>query len=138
MRIEDNLMLATVQEVVEYIGMELGKRNRFKNWKEYFGQTSKPFMDFAKFEVCDPTMNLREMYAQCDGWYGIRSIDSGHDSNDIVLIADYYGGGSATLFSIYEELEQKETEEGIKNMILDCMFGGIEENFLLFCEFYTD
>lgn len=135
MRIEKNLMLATAKGTAQHIVTELNKLSNFKDKKAYFDKPENMAFDFAIADVCDDKMTLEKIHRQCTGWYGINSVDSGHNSSDIVLIGDYHGGGSAALFQIYDGMESGEMEAGIENLILTTMMREAGFSTLLLVEF---
>ncbi len=112
MRIEKNLLLGTAQEIGDYVAEKVHSLGNYKKWKEFFEPPVNFAMNFAIADIFDNSLTLEEIHIESKGWYGIKAINSGHDSNDIALIGDYYGGGSATLFSIYELMTKEEIADG--------------------------
>lgn len=47
-------------------------------------------MDTAAFE--ETPEDLRRIADCSEGWYGIKRVDTGFDSNELQIVADYYGG----------------------------------------------
>lgn len=64
---------------------------------------------------------LEFLYSGVCGWYGIKDVDTGFDSYDLVLIADYYGGGCAELTQLYNGISQEDAVKEIAQIIVDSM-----------------
>lgn len=71
------------------------------------------------------------------GWYGIHPVDTGFDSEDLVLVADYYGGGSARLVQLFDGIDKAGAATDICRTIVDSMKFQEEadENTTLLVEF---
>ena len=58
-------------------------------------------------------------------WFGIHPV-TGFDSTDLDLICNYYGGGCASLTSLFDGLSQEEIEEELAKIIQDSTeMGGV-------------
>lgn len=78
--------------------------------------------DFAIIDELEMGKPLDDIRRDATGWYGIKRIDTGFDSEDLLLIADYYGGGCAHLSQIWSGLDgyldvQKEIEGVLLNTL---------------------
>lgn len=71
------------------------------------------------------------------GWYGIKAVDAGFDSYDLVLIADYYGGGCAKLTQLYDGISKDDAVKEICRIIVGCLDvqEGANRDTTLFVEF---
>ena len=101
--VEGKYMYGTIREVAEYIAEELTEKG-----------FSIPFSKFRDFdfslEIDDVTLQnplVEEKYKACE-WYGMKHINTGFDSNDMDLIADYYGGGCAQILQLESGMEKDE------------------------------
>lgn len=78
--------------------------------------------DFAIIDELEMDKPLEDIRRDATGWYGIKRIDAGFDSEDLLLIADYYGGGCAHLLQVWSGLDgyldvQKEIEDVLINTL---------------------
>lgn len=68
------------------------------------------------------------------GWHGIKSIITGFDSDEVLLVADYYGGCSMVTGKIDSEMDADDIFEVVQNMIigtLENMEDGINSDTML-------
>jgi hypothetical protein len=79
------LFYGTVKElgkvVTEYVDVE----------NKWFPVVDFAIIDGEKVEA--EKMNLERIQKEASEWYGIRKIDSGFNSENLELVANYYGGG---------------------------------------------
>ena len=137
LRKENKYMLGTISEVAK----ELYKANK-KIFADRFIEC-----DFAVIEKEDFDLendDLKTIYINSTGWYGIKKIDPGFDSrpynhvdNHVDLFADYYGGGCGT----YELIGNWEFESNIIRTIMEMIInvlsyqeGNITKNDVIICE----
>lgn len=127
MKIDRQWMLCTVKE----LGVWLAERAE----KDVLtGEKNFPDFDFV---IVDPEDgdSLSEMARKAGGWYGIKAIDAGFDSNQLMLVADYYGGGCTSMGTVGEYDE--EIAAAITAVILDTLqtTEGAEADTVLLAEF---
>ena len=95
MRKENESMVCTVNELSDYLGERARKCIR---------EGSRfPDCDFAVIDSENANKSFDELRDDNYGWYGIKAVDTGFDSADLILFSDYYGGGCASFCSIWEE-----------------------------------
>lgn len=76
-------------------------------------------MDTAAFEE---TPEDFWSIADCsEGWYGIKKIDTGFDSDELQIVADYYGGGCAAFLSLDTKEHYEIAIQLVTNLILQSM-----------------
>lgn len=71
-------------------------------------RTHRTFMGSAAFPNCDFLIADEDTVEKVDidaavadgGWHGIKSVDAGFDSNYLMLVSDYYGGGAASMCTL--------------------------------------
>lgn len=76
-------------------------------------------MDTAAFE--ETPEDLRRIADCSEGWYGIKKIDTGFDSNELQIVADYYGGGCAAFLSLDPEEDCESAVQYVTDLILQSM-----------------
>lgn len=89
-RIEGNYILGTAHNIAEYItkDIEYVKNNQISS--AIFHNC-----DFALVHFCDiEQKSLEEIYYEASSWYGIKKVDTGFNSRNIDIVADYYGGNA--------------------------------------------
>lgn len=62
-------------------------------------------VDFTLLPITEPEIqdySAGEIESRCEGWYGIKSVDTGMDSSWLNVVADIYGGGTAEIITIFE------------------------------------
>ena len=64
-------------------------------------------MDFLESGVC--------------GWYGIKKVDCGYDSQNLCLVADYYGGACASFCQLYSGISHDDAVTDIAKAIRDAL-----------------
>lgn len=127
MTIDRQWMLCTAEELGAWLAERVEK-------DVLIGGKNFPDCDFtiADRENGD---SLYEMARNASGWYGIKAIDAGFDSDQLMLIADYYGGGCASMGTVGEYDE--EIAVAITATILDTLqtTENTKEDTLLLVEF---
>jgi len=58
--------------------------------------------------------SLQSAKVRAEMWYGIKAVDTGFNSTDLVLVADYYGGGSPAMAQIWTGMD---TYEGVAELV---------------------
>lgn len=76
--------------------------------------------DFAVADYCEDD-SLEEIRHNSTGWYGVKSIDTGFDSDELCLVADYYGGGCAHFLTLEDDLFEKTATHCIAHLIMDTL-----------------
>lgn len=76
-------------------------------------------MDTAAFE--ETPEDLRRVADCSKGWYGIKKVDTGFDSNELQIVADYYGGGCAAFLSLDPKEDYEIAIQLVTNLILQSM-----------------
>lgn len=111
MKIYRQWMLCTVEELGAWLAERIEK-------DVLTGEKNFPDCDFTitNQETGD---SLHEMARNANGWYGIKAIDAGFDSDQLMLVADYYGGGCASMGTVGEYDE--EIAATITAVILDAL-----------------
>lgn len=73
------------------------------------------------FVLCDPDdeETLEEIYHTAGGWWGVKKIEMGFDSSDLILGVDYYGGGCARILQLWSGCESFNPVEMILETILE-------------------
>lgn len=82
--VKPNLVLLTVKELALRLSKEIDEKDVLR----------KPFpsCDFSIVDT-EEREDLELIKSGAAGWYGIKAIDTGFDSDTLVLVSDYYGGG---------------------------------------------
>ena len=132
MRREGNLMTCTVAGLAKYL-----KDNIVANDKgEIF---SIPECDFCIIDDDNVKYTLKELHKGAESWYGLKIVDGGFESDCLVLMADYYGGGSANIAQIWNDgIEPSEgTVQDLIKLIEDtlCQRDFAKHDTLLLVEF---
>ena len=84
--------------------------------------------------------DLKFIYTNSTGWYGIKKIDPGFDSrhyDDVDLFADYYGGGCGTYRLIGNWDDNDKIVNTIKEMIVEVLSyqeGTITGDDIIICQ----
>lgn len=127
--------IMTVSQLAEYISSKIDPDN----------VTANPFIE-CNFAPVDPGIDDVDEKAANDMlgmpcWYGIKSIDAGFSSSDLILISDYYGGGCASMVSLWNGMNdfgEDAMTDGITECILDTLrheYRADEETKLLVVEY---
>lgn len=78
--------------------------------------------DFAIIDSDIQTDDLEYIKSSASGWYGIKKLETGFDSTDLLLLCDYYGGGCPNLIQIWEGMDGVvEHSQSILDGLLDCL-----------------
>lgn len=125
-------MTCTVAELAKYL-----KDNIVANDKgEIF---SIPECDFCITDDDNAKYTLKDLYKKAESWYGLKIIDGGFESDCLVLMADYYGGGSANIAQIWSDgIEPSEGTVQDLTMLLEdtlCQRDFAKHDTLLLVEF---
>lgn len=95
MRQEGNLMTCTVQALAKYLKDHIVTENG--EW------ISIPECDFCIIDDDSSKYTLENIRQNASRWYGLKVVNGGFDSDCLVLMADYYGGGCANIAQIWND-----------------------------------
>lgn len=133
LRKENKYMLGTIDEVAK----ELYKVDE-KIFSDRFIDCDFAVVEKEDFDLEND--DLKTIYTNSTGWYGIKKIDPGFNSmfyDHVDLFADYYSGGCGT----YELIGNWEFESNIIRTIMEMIInvlsyqeGNITKNDVIICE----
>ena len=89
---QDNLMACRIARLAEYLA-----DNTYQSGKEW------RFTD-CDFSIIDEDENLADLNRvkkDACGWYGIKAVNPGFESTELILVSDYYGGGCASMTQLF-------------------------------------
>ncbi len=113
MRKEDKYILGTAEEIAKEIIKDYYNSG---NANDFIG------CDFAMVDLANAEgLTLEEIRYNSSGWYGIKHINTGFDSNDLDLFADYYGGSCGVYDVLYDGLILIDCVAIVKNMIMSTL-----------------
>lgn len=75
-------------------------------------------------EFNDSEQDLENLKMSTSGWYGIKTVDCGFDSTDMVIAADYYGGGVAAIRNVYDGEPLNEIKDVIAEEVIYVLENG--------------
>lgn len=81
--------------------------------------------DFAVADYCEDD-SLEEIRLNSTGWYGMKSIDPGFNSDELCLVADYYGGGCAHFLTLEDGISKHTAAHCIEQLMKDTI--GVQES----------
>lgn len=116
MRTEGKLMLCTASELSEFLAGKIDGHNVLGN--------VFPDCDFSILDSdCDmENENLEYIASSANAWCGVKAIDAGFDSDCLMLISDYYGGGCASMATFFDDCNQYYSiSDSILNLILETL-----------------
>lgn len=96
MRREGNLMSSTVLGLAKYL-----RDNIVKDDEGEF--ISIPECDFCIIDDDNAKYTLKELHSKAEGWYGLKVVNGGFNSDCLVVMSDYYGGGCANIAQIWND-----------------------------------
>ena len=100
-------MLLTIDEFTDYLADKICDAwIKVKDIRFIYDFALSSYDDFN-----ESNQNLEELKASTSGWYGIRTCDCGFDSDEMAVVADYYGGGCLTVSSISVD-DEKDVVKG--------------------------
>lgn len=118
-------ILGTATEIAETIAKEMVKRVEKDGSQAIF-----PDFEFSIVEEDDIREDLRYTAELSEGWYGCKDIATEFNDNyNRTLLADYYGGGAASVASYWIG----DCDSEIRRAIVHVVSGSIEQ-----CECYDD
>lgn len=101
-------------------------------------ELGKPFeaVDFAIADEFADQSDLESVKASSSGWYGIRCVDCGFDSEYVTLAVDYYGGGCLHFVSAFCGIDDETFVKELKKAISGALEfnDDVNENTVLICE----
>jgi len=127
-----NSKVLTVRELANHYATLIGSQKEM-NFKI-------PACDFAIAEIPEPESDIETIKLSSSGWYGIKAVDLGFDSEDLCFAADYYGGGCLETTQVYCGELDETTEKDLLNLLLKTMSyqETVDENTLLIVEFEVE
>lgn len=130
----DDLKVMTVRQLAAHIASQIDLEDVLKN--------RLPICDFGIIDTDDETEfdqeELEFLHSGVCGWYGIKDIDTGFNSVNLVLIADYYGGCCTELTQLYDGISLDDATNEITRIIvnsLNVQETGVTEDTLLLADF---
>lgn len=96
MRQEGNLMSSTVLGLAKYL-----RDNIVKDDDGEF--ISIPECDFCIIDDDNAKYTLKELHSKAGGWYGLKVVNGGFNSDCLVVMSDYYGGGCANIAQLWND-----------------------------------
>lgn len=104
------LLSCTVEELASVIACEVIVKGRISGY------------DFA-IQENDDMKSLTEIKEVAEQWFGVQTIHTRFDSNDLILGADYYGGGCFESCAIPSDMVggYLTAFSSIRKMMLDCL-----------------
>lgn len=132
MTTKDNLMLCTIRELATFLTNSISISD--------VPDSFCPNVDFSVIND-DAEKDINKIYDNANGWYGLKVIDAGFDSNCLNIIVDYYGGFCASFLEITPDDCEKGVEKALEDAIintLECQEGGINRNTFLIVEIVND
>lgn len=130
----DDLKVMTVRQLAEHIASQINLDDVLK--------TDFPTCDYGTIDTDGETAFDREeldfLHTGVCGWFGIKRVDTGFNSIDLVLIADYYGGSCAHLAQLCDGVDLESAKKEILQIILGSMnvLEVVSEDTTLLVEFY--
>lgn len=106
MRREGNLMTCTVRELAIHLASSI-------NLADVLGNAFTD-CDFCIIDGENVNCTFNYVKSRAEQWYGIKAVDTGFDSTELVLIADYYGGSCPSMAEIWSGMY---TYEGVADLI---------------------
>lgn len=134
-RIEGKYILGTAKEIAELLVGNILNEDKIIT---YSSVNNFRDCDFAIVENQIKDKSLVEIYESSDCFFGIKKIQTGFDSNDLELFADYYGGGAGVYHSIFNgNMDIKECEGIIYGLIKGTLEknGSYSDDFILIAEY---
>lgn len=128
---DGKFIICTIRELAEWLTDSI----QCNPWREpdFIAEVDFSLLPIPEEEIEDHSAN--EIHTMCEGWYGIKTVDTHVDSPWINLVADMYGGGSAELITICEKDDGVAGDiEGMICRVLQSMEGTNCDNELLFVE----
>lgn len=113
MRKENKYMLGIALEIAK----ELASNIVVNDEATYLSIKAFKDCDFALADTDCEDESLESICNMSNGFHGIKQQHTGFDSNDLELIADYYGGGSGVYHSIFAGMTEQECAEAIYDLI---------------------
>lgn len=111
------LKVLTVRQLAEHLASRINLEDVLK--------TELPACDYGIIDTDGETVfdqeELEFLHSGVCGWYGIKKIDAGFNSTNLVLVADYYGGGCAYLADIFSGIGILEAAYDIGQAILNSL-----------------
>lgn len=95
MRTEGRRMLCTINELSEWLASRIDPQDVLRN--------KFPDCDFSIIDISNEEEESLECIASgAMGWYGVKEVNAGFDSDSLMLISDYYGGGCASMCTFFD------------------------------------
>lgn len=96
MKREWNLMCGTIFELAKYLvdNITINDDGEF---------ISIPECDFCIIDDESTKHTLKELCSKAEGWYGLKVVNGGFNSDCLVVMSDYYGGGCANIAQIWND-----------------------------------
>lgn len=114
MRWQGKCAIMTVKELANYIVGKIDTGDVLKN--------PFPECDFAIIDsdIADLIDDI-EYYAinEASGWYGIKRVEIGFESTDLILMSDYYGGGAAAMTDLWDDMAMYDIDPA--EMVMTCI-----------------
>ena len=107
-----------IDDIVSDIDMNTFTPSKFAFRKEY---AFSVHFDDQKIKALMRNGMTYEAAWEATDWYGVKQVDLGFDSEDIILAADYYGGSFARIMQIYGGEETDMIRSELLDMLSEVM-----------------
>lgn len=114
MKIDGKYILGTASEIAKVILSDVLKDEHINAKSNFYN------CDFVIAEDIE-NEDLATIYHKGSGWYGIKSIDTGFDVDDLELFANYYGSSGGTYDCLYDGLDNSRCIEIVEKMIIETL-----------------
>lgn len=113
MKTKDTLMICTVAELAKVIANLINIKSIRK--------LTCPNVCFSIIDKACLSDDIVEVYNKAEGWYGIKSIDTGFNSSWLNIICDYYGGGCGCFAQFDLGTAKEEIEKELRVMLINTL-----------------
>ena len=117
---QGHYMLMTIGQFADYLSVKISNADYMRLNEICFEY------DYALFDDKEPLdrIVLSTLKLSMNGWYGIKTADCGFCSEDLVVIADYYGGGVVSAKNIFDGEYEISIKEKIEKQIIYTLGNG--------------
>lgn len=117
---QGNYMLMTIGQFADYLSTKISNAD-YAALKEICFE-----YDFALFDDKEPLdrIVLSTLKLSMNGWYGIKTADCGFNSEDLVVVSDYYGGGVVSARNIFDGEYEISIKDKIEEQIIYTLGNG--------------
>ena len=109
---QGNLMACSISKLADHLSDNAYRENSTWHFTD---------CDFTVIDGDSSLSDLSKLKKNANGWYGIKAVEAGFDSDALVLMSDYYGGNCASIVQLFDGEDVEDKMQSIESAIIETL-----------------